>query len=107
MHVERTAWCRHGAAAAPSFPFPAPTMPLLVPPPAASEGELLGLPVEALVASLKQETSNWLKLHESNEEMKSMISDTLAGQQTSEGIRLDKDDLGELQKACDENVSVM
>lgn len=82
-------------------------MPLLVPPPTVTENDLHGLPPEALITSLKQEVSNWMKLHESNEEMKIMIQDTLKGKETNEGIRLDQDDVQELQKACDENVDVM
>lgn len=82
-------------------------MPLLVPPPTTSEVELHGLPPEALVTSLKQEVSNWLKLYESNEEMKTMIQDTMSGQETSEGIQLGKEDVEELQKACQENLDVM
>jgi lipoprotein-anchoring transpeptidase ErfK/SrfK len=82
-------------------------MPLLVPPPTVSEYDLHGLPPEALATSLKQEMSNWMRLHESNQEMKMMIQDTIQGKETSEGIRLSTDDVVELQKACTENVDVM
>lgn len=82
-------------------------MPLLVPPPTVTEIQLHGLPVDALVTSLKQEMSNWMKLCESNEEMKLMIEQTKAGQETSEGIRLDQSDVATLQEACNENVDVM
>lgn len=82
-------------------------MPLLVPPPTVSDSDLHGLPPTALVASLKQEVSNWLKLYESNEEMLMMIKQNQSGEETSEGIRLDKNDVEELQKAVQENEGVM
>jgi hypothetical protein len=82
-------------------------MPLLVPPPTVTEVELHGLPADALVTTLKQEVSQWMKLCESNEEMKLMIEQTLSGQETSEGIRLDQSDVALLQEACHDNVDVM
>jgi hypothetical protein len=82
-------------------------MPLLVPPPTASESGLQGLPPEALVALLKQEVSHWIKLQDSNQEMTRMVEEALQGRLTSEGIRLDSEDVQELQQACLENVEVM
>lgn len=82
-------------------------MPLLVAPPTTCEVELHGLPPEALATCLKQEVSNWLKLYESNEEMKTMIQETQLGQEASEGVRLNKEDIDELQKACQENLDAM
>lgn len=90
-----------------SFSSTTQTMPLLVPPPTVTEVELHALPVDALVTSLKQEVSNWMMLCESNQEMKLMVEQTIAGQETSEGIRLDQSDVATLQEACNENLDVM